>query len=50
MEPKAVGLVKMLTPGHLHNKRPGGSAPVKYGGAFVGGNRCAEPGSRRQSN
>jgi len=50
MEPMAVGLVKMLTPGHLQNKRPGELARIKYGGAFAGGNRCAEPVSRQQSN
>ena len=50
MEPMAVGLVKMLTPGRLQNKRPGESAPIKCGGAFEDGSRCAEPVSHRQSN
>ncbi len=46
----AVGLVKMLTPGHLLSKRPGETTRFKYGGAFVGGNRCAERESHQQSN
>ena len=46
----AVGLVKMLAPGRLLNKRPGETARFKCGDAFVGGSRCAELVSRQQSN